>query len=164
MTLFPAVASDKCPEFKSFVIDWVAREAWGESDVQLDNCLTALCFFENSDEKNFIIKCAVLFSNYDTHSNVIELSVVNRLTRVLPLWVVNLAMNYAFHDIGCQMLIARVDEDNEKSHRFLEKSGWDKVFIPRLGGRNKGKYLFTLTDDAWQNSKMNKRRNDYAST
>jgi len=49
-----------------------------------------------------------------------------------------------------------VSEKNENMVNIAQSFGFDEHFIPRLGGRDTGEFVFTLTDDQWSASKFKK--------
>ena len=99
----------------------------------------------------------VVFHNWNPEAGVIEISGAS----VTPKWmtrnVVAGLFEYAFDQIGCQLVIARVAERNRHVQRGFRRFGFAEVFVARMRGRNEGELIFTFTDDAWRESRFRKR-------
>ena len=98
-----------------------------------------------------------VFHNYDPEAGVVELTTA----AIDPHWLTRETMHaifaIPFNQWGCQMVILRVAEDNKRMVRIAERYGFDGVLIPRLAGRDKGVWVFTLTDDAWRQNRFERR-------
>lgn len=100
---------------------------------------------------------AVVFHNYEPMAQVIEISAAAESKRWLSRQVLDRIFTYGFEDCGCQMVVARVSEDNKRLHRIFHAYGFVSYVIPRLRGRDEDERIFTLTDDAWKQSKFYRR-------
>lgn len=99
---------------------------------------------------------ATLYHNWQPETGVIELTSAALSRRWLTRPVINAMFELPFDRLGCQMVLLRVREDNANMVGVARSFGFDEHFIPRLGGRDKGEHLFTLTDDQWSASKFNR--------
>jgi RimJ/RimL family protein N-acetyltransferase len=97
-----------------------------------------------------------LYHNWHPASGVIELTSASINKRWLTRLVVNAMFELPFTRLGCQMVVLRVSEKNENMLHIARSFGFDEHFIPRLGGRDTGESVFTLTDDQWSASKYKK--------
>lgn len=97
-----------------------------------------------------------LYHNWHPETGVIELTSASLDKRWLTRPVVNAMFDLPFKRLGCQLVALRVSETNENMVRIARSFGFDEHFIPRLGGRNTGEHIFTLTDDQWSASKFRK--------
>lgn len=97
-----------------------------------------------------------LYHNWHPETGVIELTSASITKRWLTRKVVNAMFELPFQKLGCQMVVLRVSEKNENMINIAQSFGFDEHFIPRLGGRDTGEFVFTLTDDQWSSSKFRK--------
>jgi hypothetical protein len=65
--------------------------------------------------------------------------------------------HYPFEQCGCQMLIAHAKASDMRVLRQLAAVGWKFEPFPRLYGRHEDGVTCRLTDDAWRESKFNKK-------
>lgn len=93
---------------------------------------------------------AVVYNNWQPQSGVIEMHAASRSKRWLSKASLKTMFDYPFNQLGCQMVVLRVGEENTVLHSILKRYGFKNHFIPRLRGRDKGEYIFTLTDDDWR--------------
>lgn len=98
-----------------------------------------------------------IFHNYDPEAGVVELTTASTNPRWLTRETMHAMFAIPFDQWGCQMIILRVAEDNGRMVRIADRYGFDGVLIPRLGGRDKGVWIFTLTDDAWRQNRFERR-------
>ncbi len=101
------------------------------------------------------LAAAVVFHNYEPRSRVIEMSAAAVNKRWLTRPVLQRMFDYVFEDAGCQMVVLRVSEKHKPMVRIARAYGFSEVLIPRLRGREESEYIFTFTDDDWQNSRFN---------
>ena len=97
-----------------------------------------------------------VYHNWSPENGVIELSSASLTKRWLTRNVVNAMFELPFQKLGCQMVVLRVSESNDNMVCVARSFGFDEHFIPRLGGRDQGQHIFTLTDDQWSASKFKK--------
>lgn len=100
----------------------------------------------------------VVYHNWNPESAVIELSAASVSKRWLSRPVLEAMFKYPFEDIACQMVVLRVSENNRSMYRIATAYGFTPYPIPRLRGRDEAEIIFTLTDDAWRNSRFHKRQ------
>lgn len=95
-----------------------------------------------------------LYHNWQPETGVIELTSASLEKRWLTRPVINAMFELPFQRLGCQMVVLRVSEDNDNMLGIARSFGFGEYFIPRLGGRDEGIFIFTLTDDQWSSSKF----------
>jgi RimJ/RimL family protein N-acetyltransferase len=61
-----------------------------------------------------------------------------------------LVFSYPFDQLGCQLVIARMNENNPIPLRIWRALGAEEYRIPRLRGRNVAEILATLTVENWR--------------
>lgn len=115
-------------------------------------CITAAVV----DSQNNLA-AGVVFHNYQPEHETIEASAA----AINPKWatrsVLTELMGYAFQ--SCQMLVGRTHEDNARVRRLWKAMGAQEYIIPRMRGRAASEALLCITDDAWNQSKLNEARN-----
>lgn len=99
-----------------------------------------------------------IFHNFSPEAGVVELTTASTNPRWLTRETMHAMFSIPFDQWGCQMIILRVAEDNDRMVKIAKRYGFDGVLIPRLGGREKGVWIFTLTDDAWRQNRFKRRR------
>jgi RimJ/RimL family protein N-acetyltransferase len=57
---------------------------------------------------------------------------------------------HAFLGLGCQAVVLRVSEHNERMLSILKRFGFSSHRLPRLRGRDEDEVLNILTDDQWK--------------
>lgn len=125
-----------------FVCDLI----WQKADAIRDYCSMAV-----TDNGNLI--AGTIYHNWHPDSGVAELTSASLSKRWLTRPVINAMFELPFGKLGCQMVVLRVSEKNDNMVRIAQSFGFDEHFIPRLGGRDSGEHIFTLTDDQWSSSK-----------
>jgi RimJ/RimL family protein N-acetyltransferase len=128
---------------------FVCELIWQKADAIRDYCTMGV-FADDA------LIGGTLYHNWHPDSGVIELTSASINKRWLTRPVVNAMFELPFIRIGCQMVVLRVSEKNENMLHIARSFGFDEHFIPRLGGRNTGESVFTLTDDQWSASKYKK--------
>jgi RimJ/RimL family protein N-acetyltransferase len=96
----------------------------------------------------------VVFHNWQPEAGVIEISAASTTPRWLRRHVLDRIFSWSFIDRGCQMVVARISEENKPLHRIFHAYGFKSIVIPRLRGRDEDERIFTLTDDDWRASKF----------
>lgn len=110
------------------------------------------------DEQGFLI-AGMVYHNWDPDAAIIEMS-----GAALPgkYWLTRETLarifGYPFQQCRCQMVVMRVQADNERLLYILARYGFAFHKVPRLYGRDRDGVFCTLTDDAWISNKFNKRR------
>jgi RimJ/RimL family protein N-acetyltransferase len=97
-----------------------------------------------------------LYHNWHPETGIVELTSASLSRRWLTKPVINAMFDLPFQNLKCQMVVLRVSEANDNMLQIARQFGFDEYFIPRLGGRDKGEHIFTLTDDQWAASKFRK--------
>lgn len=135
------------------VVKYVSRKIGaGERGFGSCRCMVIM------DDDNFL--GAVVFHNYEPMADVIEISAAAESKRWLSRSVLDRIFSYAFRDCGCQMVVARISEENQPLHRIFHAYGFTSYVIPRLRGRAEDERIFTLTDDDWSRSKFYRSTRD----
>lgn len=99
-----------------------------------------------------------VFHNHDPEAGVIELTTAAISPRWLSPKVLHAIFAIPFERWGCQMVVLRVADDNHRMVGIAQRYGFAGYLIPRLGGRDRGVWIFTLTDDDWRKTKFERRR------
>jgi RimJ/RimL family protein N-acetyltransferase len=100
----------------------------------------------------------MVYHNFDPAAGVIEMS-----GAAIPgkYWLTPETLrriyDYPFLEIGCQMVLMRVPEENRMLLRVLASIGYAFILVPRLLGHNKNCVLCTLTFEDWSSNKFNSR-------
>lgn len=92
-----------------------------------------------------------VFTNWNPEAGVIEMSSAGTSPRWLQARMLRAIFSYPFDQIGCQLVVMRVSERNQRMVRIAEKFGFTGYLIPRLRGRDEAEWLFTLTAEQWHN-------------
>lgn len=100
----------------------------------------------------------VVYYDWDPEAGVIQLSAAATSKRWLSRRVLHQMFSIPFDQFGCQLVVLRVDVTNEGMVSIARRYGFDEYRIPRMGGRRKDQFLFTLTDDAWRVHPMHQGR------
>jgi RimJ/RimL family protein N-acetyltransferase len=99
----------------------------------------------------------VVYHNYSPEAGVIELSAAATSKRWLTRPVLKAMFDYAFDEIGCQLAVLRVSEENAGMVGIARRFGFTSHRIPRLRGREEAEIIFTLTDNDWRAHPVNQR-------
>jgi len=118
-----------------------------EADITI-NDFCSMGVFEDGD-----LIAGTLYHNYYPDYGIIELSSASISKRWLTKSVINAMFFMPFTRLGCQMIVLRVSERNKIMIGIARKFGFEETFIPRLRGRDEGEFIFTLTEEAWKESK-----------
>lgn len=118
-----------------------------EADITI-NDFCSMGVFEDGD-----LIAGTLYHNYYPDYGIIELSSASISKRWLTKTVINAMFWLPFERLSCQMVVLRVSERNEPMIAIARKFGFEETFIPRLRGRDEGEFIFTLTEEAWKESK-----------
>lgn len=100
----------------------------------------------------------LVYHNFDPGAGVIEMSGAAIQGKY---WLTSETLrriyDYPFLEIGAQLVVMRVAEENKSLRRILTAIGYDTVVVPRLLGRDKNCAICTLTLEAWIGNKFNQR-------
>lgn len=134
------------------VSQWVAQAMKDPSFERGFGQCTAIGVAENSD-----LIGGTVFHDYSPEAGVIEMSSAAVSPRWLAPKMIHAIFGYVFDQIKCQAVVMRVREDNNRMVRIANKFGFHGVLLPRLAGRNKGLWVFTMFDDQWRRHPINLR-------
>lgn len=91
-----------------------------------------------------------VFYDWDPEAGVIQLS----LGGIRPGWLtrkgIRACFAYPFDQLGCQLVVARVDPMDRTLRRLGKMLGCREHVIPRLRGRNRADVIMTLPEEAWR--------------
>lgn len=99
----------------------------------------------------------ILYFNYDSRSAVIEFGMASTDPRWLNRLTYRRMFEYPFIECSCQMLVARVRVEAERTLAILARMNFNLMYVPRMYGRDEDGVLCTLTDDQWLDSRVAKR-------
>lgn len=128
---------------------FISKLIWDNPDRLADYCTMAV-------SENDRLIAGVAYHNWQPDTGVIELTSASLDKRWLTKPVVNAMFELPFNLLGCQLVVLRVSETNENMIHIARSFGFGEHFIPRLSGRDKGEFVFTLSDDQWASSKFRK--------
>lgn len=124
----------------------------------IDGCERGFADFTTlgvADEGRLV--AGVVYNNYSPEAGVIELSAASTNRRWLTRPVLKAMFSYPFDEIGCQLAVLRVSEENRGMVDIARRFGFTSHRIPRLRGRQEAEIIFTLTDNDWRAHPVNRR-------
>lgn len=124
---------------------FVSELIWHKPDAVRDFCSMAVI---DGDQ----VIAGTLYHNWHPENGVIELTSAAISRRWLTRPVIRAMFDLPFERLGSQMVVLRVSEKNKSMIRIARAFGFSEHFIPRLGGRDEGQFIFTYTDDQWSSS------------
>ena len=107
----------------------------------------------------------LVYHNFDPGAGVIEMS-----GAAIPgkYWLTSETLrriyDYPFLEVGAQMVVMRVAEENTTLLRVLAAIGYTFILVPRLLGYDKNCVLCTLTFEDWADNRFNRRDRRQAET
>jgi RimJ/RimL family protein N-acetyltransferase len=104
----------------------------------------------------------MVFHDWQPRPGLMQISSASTTPRWLTAEVRHKMFSYPFDEVGCQMVVLQVSAANERMVRIAKAFGFTPHFIARMRGRNEDGYVFTLTDDAWRNSKFTRKHHGQA--
>lgn len=137
------------PLQNSTVGRFVCEVIWQKAEAIRDYCSMGIF------DKDRLV-AGTLYHNWHPETGIIELTSASLSKRWLTKDVIKAMFDLPFSKLKCQMVVLRVSERNENMIAIARSFGFDEHFIPRLGGRDTGEFVFTLTDDQWSASKFKK--------
>jgi len=105
-----------------------------------------------------LLLAGLVYHNWDPDAGVIEIS-----GAALPghFWLTRETIRhmyqYPFFVCGCQMVAQRTPADDERLLYALARYDYAFSKVPRLFGRDRDGVVCTLTREAWENNRFNKR-------
>jgi len=141
------------------VCNWVARKIWPDREDNwrsIANSARVMAVYEigrpNSAEAGAIagLIAGMIFHNWDPKAGTIEISGASIDPRWLTRPVLRAMYAYAFEVCGCQLVVQRNSERNERINDILRRLGFSWHRIERLRGRNEAEIVFTLTREEWE--------------
>jgi RimJ/RimL family protein N-acetyltransferase len=101
------------------------------------------------DRYNDLI-AVVAYHDYSRRCGVCQMSAASTTARWLTREVLYAMFAHAFLGLGCQAVVLRVSEKNERMLSILKRFGFSAHRLPRLRGRHEDEVLNILTDDQWK--------------
>lgn len=109
--------------------------------------------FGLKDDRTITVIAGVVYHNYNPEAGVIELSAA----ALSPRWLTRAALlaifDFPFEKAGCQMVVLRVSERNERMLSIARRFGFELHTIPRLRGCDEAEVICTLTAERWTTNK-----------
>lgn len=139
------------PRENAEIGDFVSQQIFGAPGKIKDFCALAVL-------KNHRLIAGVLYHNWHPENGVIELTSASIDPRWLTRKVIHAMFDLPFYRFGCQLVVLRVAESNERMIGVARTFGFSEVLIPRLRSRTEGEFVFSYTDDQWAASRYNRRR------
>ena len=138
------------PELNAYLSQWAAAKLFpvGEG---FSDC-TTLGVFDGPK-----LVAVMVYHNWHKSHGVIEMSGASTTPHWLKRPVLQEMFSYPFDQLGCQMVLMRVDAKDERLARQLTAVGFKGYKIARLRGRSEDEIVFTLTDDDWRNNGFQKK-------
>lgn len=100
----------------------------------------------------------IVYYNYDPEAAIIEIAgAALPKTHWLTRETLKQMYQYPFLQLGCQMVVQRTPADSEALLWVLARFDYAFVKIPRLFGRDRDGVVCSLTREAWENNKFNRR-------
>lgn len=90
-----------------------------------------------------------VFHNWFPEAGVIELSSAADSPKWLTRKSLQVMFGYPFDQLGCQLVVLRVSERNERMRSIAKRFGFAEYVIPRLRNRNTAECVYTLTVEDW---------------
>jgi RimJ/RimL family protein N-acetyltransferase len=97
-----------------------------------------------------------VFHQYSPEAGVIEMSSAAVSPRWLAPKMIRAIFGYVFDQLGCQAVVMRMHETNDRMVRIAQKFGFDGYLLPRLSGRDAGLWVFILTEEQWRQHRLAK--------
>ena len=145
------VMADEGDALYAPLVEFITTRIWGSPRDMTDGTVMAIT------ESNQVIG-ACLFHNWQPDEGVVELTSASVSARWLTRPVLNRMFEYAFKGLRCQLVVMRVDPENERMCRIATAFGFKRYDIPRLRGRDKAEAIFTLGDDEWRGGRFYKEK------
>ncbi len=99
----------------------------------------------------------VVFHNWHPEAGVMEVSAASIDPRWMAGTIHRRVFGYPFDQVGCQLIVLKVRAGNKRMVGIAKRIGFEAHLIPRMYGRESDGIIFTLTDDAWRQSRFHER-------
>ena len=130
------------------VADWVALQPPFDPDLGWGN-YKAIGWVEDGT-----LIAGTVFQNWNPKAGVIEMSTAAQSPRWMTKPMLNVMFNYVFETCGCQIVVMRVSEKNERMCSIARRFGFAGVLIRRIRGLDENEMVFTLTKEEWESHRM----------
>lgn len=91
-----------------------------------------------------------VYHNFYREAGVIELSSAADHPRWLTRKSLQFMFGYPFDQLGCQLVVLRMSERNERMRGIAQRFGFSETIIPRLRGRDEAEVVCCLTVEQWR--------------
>lgn len=91
-----------------------------------------------------------IYHNWYPEGGVIELSSAADSPRWLTRKSLQTMFGYPFDQLGCQLVVLRVSERNERMRNIAKRFGFSETIIPRLRDRKTAECIYCLTVEQWR--------------
>jgi RimJ/RimL family protein N-acetyltransferase len=109
------------------------------------------------DEEGLII-AGLVYHQYDPDAEIIEISAAALPRRYwLTRETLRRMFEYPFLQIGCQMVVQRIEASDERQQRMMAAFDYMLIRVPRMMGRDKDGILCLLTYEDWLGNRFNRR-------
>lgn len=99
----------------------------------------------------------VVYQNWSPEHGVIEMSAAATSPRWLTRKSLLAIFGFPFDELGCQMVVFRIGEHNDRMRSIARRYGFVETIIPRLRGRDEAEIISCLTVEDWRDRKAKKR-------
>lgn len=131
------------PENNAIVADMVSMKIWGASGA-LRDCATM------GVVRDGVLVGGVVFHDWRTETNTMQLSVAGEPCRWLTRSVINDTMRFAFDLMKVSAVYAMVSESNPVALKMDRAIFANEAYVPHMFGEGKGGYMLTLSEKEWR--------------
>lgn len=135
------------PEANQFVADFVSERIWGKKGT-LTQCAT----MGVTRDGNLV--GGVVFHEYRTEVNTMQMSIAGDKCRWLNRTVVNAAMHFAFELTKVGAVWAMVSEKNDAALKMDRIIFPNESYVPHMFGEGVGGYMMTLSANEWKSHRL----------
>ena len=96
----------------------------------------------------------VVFHSWQPEYGVIEISAAALSPAWLTRRTINEIMTNCFERLDCQQIVSRMAVENKRAIQIYKFLGFQPLLLKNMRGRGKDEWLFLLTSDQWNNSKI----------
>lgn len=131
------------PDANRIVADFVSMRIWSREGT-LNDCATM------GVTRDGLLVGGVVFHEYRTEVNTMQLSIAGDRCRWLTRGVINDAMRFAFDMVKVGAIWAMVSEKNAAALKMDRIIFAHESYVPHMFGENHGGMMMTLSDTEWK--------------
>lgn len=135
------------PEANRIVADFVSMKIWGQSG-------TLTCCSTMGVMRDGKLVGGVVFHDYRTETNTMQLSVAGDEGRWLTRRVINATMFFAFDLMKVSAVYAMVRETNAVALKMDRAIFANEAYVPHMFGEDVGGYMLTISEKEWRNHRL----------